>query len=143
MAALQLDLLPDEIHRIVNFLGYGRISAPVWFIGMEEGLGSVSPQDAVGNLKARGGFEPIMDLYQSCLRLRNHGRPIDIEQHPPSTQVWRFMAKIMRAYIGEQNWQDKEAAKEYVQFRLGRHDGDTFLTELSPFQRAKRLTQHG
>jgi len=42
------------------------------------------------------------------------------------------MAKIMRAYNGEQNWQDKKAAKEYVQFRLGRHDGDTFLTELSP-----------
>lgn len=132
LAALQLDLLPDEIQRIVSFLGYGRISAPVWFIGIEEGLGGVSLEEAVKNLKARGSFELTMDLYEACLNLQEAGQPIDIVTHTPSTQVWRFMAKIMRAYMGEQNWRDPKAAKEYVQSRLGRHDGDTFLTELSP-----------
>lgn len=47
------------------------------------------------------------------------------------------MAKIMRAYMEEQHWRDPEAAEEYVQFRLGRHDGDTFLTELSPIPAGK------
>jgi hypothetical protein len=129
---LQLDLTPEEIQRIVNFLGYGRITAPVWFIGMEEGLGRMSSEDAVRSLKARGSFEPTMDLYQACLNLRQGGQPIDIETNPPSTPVWKFMAKIMRAIHGEQNWRHPALAKEYVQFRLGRCGGDSFLTELSP-----------
>lgn len=82
MAALRLDLPPEEIQRIVGFLGYGRISAPVWFIGVEEGLGGVSSEEAVKNLKARGGFESTMDLYEACLKLQEAGQPIEHRDAP-------------------------------------------------------------
>lgn len=126
-------LSPEEITRIVNFLGYGRLSAPVWFIGKEEGLGEMSSQDAAKNLKARATFEQTMDLYEAHLKLLEGGHPINVELNPPSTQVWRFMGKIMLARSGQEDWNDSESAKRYVRFRLGRRDGDTFLTELSPF----------
>jgi hypothetical protein len=65
--------------------------------------------------------------------------PIDIEKKPPSTQVWRWMAKVTRARNGCKDWADPQLAKKYVQFRLGRSEGETFLTELSPIP-AKKAT---
>ena len=47
------------------------------------------------------------------------------------------MAKIMRAYNGNKEWGNLEAVKEYVRFKLGRSDGQTFLTELSPIPAGK------
>jgi hypothetical protein len=74
----QPDLSPEEIGRIVNFLGYGSPSAPVWFMGIEEGLGNMNSQDISQNLKARATFESTMDLREAHIRLRERGRPIDI-----------------------------------------------------------------
>lgn len=55
-AGTQLDLSSDEVDRIIGFLGYGRVSAPVGFIGLEEGLGRRNDLDAVPNLKARASL---------------------------------------------------------------------------------------
>jgi hypothetical protein len=132
IVAEQLDLSPEQITRIVGFLGYGRLSAPVWFIGIEEGLGGMNPQEASKNLKARAKFGKTMDLHEAHKRLLEGGRPIDIENKPPSTQVWRYMAKIMLAYNGNKEWKNRESVEEYVRFKLGRYNGQTFLTELSP-----------
>ena len=100
MIAHQPELSAEEVGRIVNFLGYGRPSAPVWFMGIEEGLGNMNSQDISANLKARASFENTMDLREAHMRLRERGRPIDIENQPPSTQVWQWMAKIMLARQG-------------------------------------------
>jgi hypothetical protein len=134
IVAEQLDLLPDEMTRILSFLGYGCLSAPVWFVGIEEGLGKMNSEDASTNLKARANFDKTMDLYEAHTRLREKGRPIDIESEPPSTQVWQYMAKIMLAYNGDKEWGNPKSgrAREYVRFQLGRYNGQTFLTELSP-----------
>jgi hypothetical protein len=51
------DLSIEEVEGIVRFLGYGRPSAPVWFIGLEEGLGKMNSEDDRKNLKARASFE--------------------------------------------------------------------------------------
>ena len=131
MVEFHPNLSEEEIRAIVSFLGYGRPSAPVWFIGLEEGLGHMDSDDAIRNLKARGKFGRVMDLYDAHLDLEEKGRPINIENKPPSTQVWRWMAKIMLAVEGL-DWRDRNLAKDYVRFRLGRADGDTFMTELSP-----------
>ncbi|MEO6816048.1 MAG: hypothetical protein ABI177_05050 [Edaphobacter sp.] len=40
--------------------------------------------------------------------------------------------KIMLARAGHKDWRDTKAAKDYVRYHLGRSNGDTFLTELSP-----------
>jgi hypothetical protein len=136
----EFNLSPEEIERIVNFQGYGRSDAPVCFIGIEEGLGKMTEDDAKWNLKARGNFEAVMDLRDAHLRLREGGQPIDIETRQRFTQVWQYMAKVMltrkSASDGEKN---KNCMKlpfvEYIRFRLGRGDdkkGETFMTELSP-----------
>lgn len=122
----------EELAKVINFLGYGSLSDSVWFIGIEEGLGEMGTGDANMNLKARGSFEETMDLYEAHRRLQRNENPIDIETKPPSTQVWRWIAKIMRARKGNSDWGDRNHAKEYVQYSLGRRGGGTFLTELSP-----------
>jgi hypothetical protein len=157
VTAHQPDLSTEEIGRIVNFLGYGRPSAPVWFMGIEEGLGNMNSQDVYENLKSRAGFEGTMDLREAHMRLREQGRPIDIENQPPSTQVWQWMAKIMLARQGYEDWSDlvstkedtrsrarkhiQSCAKKYIQYQLGRSNGNTFLTELSPIPAAKTTDQ--
>jgi len=149
----QLELSAEEIGQIVNFLGYGCPSAPVWFMGIEEGLGNMNSQDISANLKARASFDGTMDLREAHLRLLQQGRPINIEKQPPSTQVWQWMAKIMLARQGIEDWNDlistnketrsrarkhiQSCAKKYIQYQLGRSNGDTFLTELSPIPAAK------
>jgi hypothetical protein len=133
----RFDLSPQEATRIATFLGYGNPAAPVWFIGFEEGLGKMSDDEAMKNLKVRGGFDSVMDLREAHMQLLEEGKPIDIEIDPPSTQVWRFMAKIMLARAGCKDWHTSKAAKEYVKTKLGRKGGDTFLTELSPIPKGK------
>jgi len=127
-----LSLSIEEIGRIIGFLGYGRLSAPVWFIGIEEGLGRANSEEALNNLKARGGFAPIMDLREAHLLLRESGQCIDVETKRVFVAVWIWMAKIMQAYGGKEGWRNLESAKEYVRTQLGRFSGETFLTELSP-----------
>ncbi len=133
----RFDLTPQEAKKIASFLGYGSPEAPVWFVGYEEGLGNMSDDEAMKNLKVRGGFDSVMDLREAHLQLLEEGRHIDIEINPPSTLVWRFMAKIALARNGCADWQKSNTAKDYVKGKLGRrklgHGGDdTFLTELSP-----------
>jgi hypothetical protein len=80
-----LDFLSnEEIATISNFLSYGSLHAPVWFIGIEEDLGQAGSHDIVKNLKARGSFAETVDLYKAHCRLQKHGQPIDIETKPPS-----------------------------------------------------------
>jgi hypothetical protein len=125
------------VTKIATFLGYGNLAAPVWFIGFEEGLGKISDGEAIKNLKARGSFDNVMDLREAHLQLLETDKPIDIEIDPPSTQVWRFMAKIMLARHGCKDWYTSKAAKQYVMKKLGRNGGNTFLTELSPIPKGK------
>jgi hypothetical protein len=102
----------------------------------------MSDNEAMKNLKARGSFNSVMDLREAHLQLLEKGKQIDIEIDPPSTQVWRFMAKIMLARDGCKDWHTSKAAKQYVMKKLGRKGsdtfpGDTFLTELSPIPKGK------
>jgi hypothetical protein len=141
MIGPQIALSSEETDRIVSFTGYGRPNAPVWFLGLEEGLGDMNSAEAVANLKVRAGFENVMDLRNAHhLRLRENGSPIDWDNRPPKTQVWLYMAKIMRAFNNKEDCcSNLDAAKEYVQTRLGRSNpeiGQTFLTELSPIPAA-------
>jgi hypothetical protein len=53
------NLSRKEVHRILGFLGYGRSSAPIWFIGLEEGLSSDQPADFSHNLQARGAWDDV------------------------------------------------------------------------------------
>lgn len=129
---LTQDVGRDAIANILGFIGYGNLAAPLWFIGLEEGLGGMDDADVAANLVARGRFDETMDLAQSHMTLVERGRPYDLSQRDRFTPVWLWMARFARAIEGAPDWQDLELAKEYVRNRLGRSDGSTFLTYGSP-----------
>jgi len=137
--ATELDLSIEEINRIVGFLGYGNPAAPVWFVGIEEGLGNMNSADTLNNLKARGSFKNTMDLRDAHLLLKEHGQSIEIQSKRNFTPVWEYMSKIMLARKGksESEWRNLEAVRHYVRNKLGRSGGETFLTELSPIPSKK------
>ena len=126
------DLARDAIANILGFIGYGNLAAPLWFIGLEEGLGGMDNADIATNLVARGRFDETMDLAQSHMTLVERGRPYDLSQRDRFTPVWLWMARFARAIEGAPDWQDLELAKKYVRNRLGRSDGSTFFTYGSP-----------
>jgi hypothetical protein len=74
----------------------------------------------------------IMELQAAHLSLREAGRPYDLTKRTKFTQVWVWAAKIARSLGGAADWQHVERAKNYIRFRLGRLDGQTFLTNRSP-----------
>ena len=77
---------------MLNVSAYPLADLKFWFIGMEEGLGKMSSQDTVRNLKARASFEKTMDLREAHMRLQEGGRPIDIEKKTlllRSGNLWR------------------------------------------------------
>jgi hypothetical protein len=125
-----MEFTPAEKDRLLNFLGYGRLAAPYWFLGMEEGTGGEKDGTKLieQNVRIRArDFEPVMDLYTSHLLFN-----IDITQLQRFTPVWLWMAKLLRGLNGASDWQDVPKAKAYIRSQLGRKDGETFLTELLP-----------
>lgn len=133
-------LTAEEQTGIMSFLGYGNPQANIWFVGLEEGLGgAMSLEEEGSNLRARGSWAPLMDLHEAHLTLREAGRPIDISQpRPGSTTVWMWMARICLAFEGwSYSKHDKETVHKYVRTKLGRREGASFMTELSPVPCAK------
>ncbi len=133
-------LTPSEVDKILAFLGYGNPSAPIWFMGLEEGIGEAGDEDYDHNLRERAKFEPIMDLFVAHLQLHEHGEPINLENRAKFTAVWIWMAKVCLARENGRIPENLAEVKEYVRKKLGRSNGETFLTELSPIPRkhAKR-----
>ncbi len=50
-----MPLTEAELNHLVDFIGYGRLDADVWFLGMEEAGGDES------NIRARLKFRPVED----------------------------------------------------------------------------------
>jgi hypothetical protein len=125
-------LTQEQINCIRGFLGYGNPAASVWFIGLEESIGEMSESDVRHNLKARGQWSPVMDLFESHLTLVEGGAPYDIRHRSRYTQVWTWIAKFARAHGGASNWDDLSLAKTYVRESLGRFSGDVFMTYVMP-----------
>lgn len=113
-------LSKEELNHVLTFEGYGNKCAPYWFLGMEEGGGSME------QLRERANsFGPVEDLYTAHVKLGFE----NMYRHVP---VWRIMSKLILAINGADNWQQTDSAREYQATKLGRSDGETFLTELMP-----------
>jgi hypothetical protein len=48
-----------ELDHLLDFIGYGRLEAPVWFLGQGEAGGGEQ------NVRARIGWQPVMDCEQA------------------------------------------------------------------------------
>ena len=113
-------LSKEELERALKFEGYGNKSAPFWFIGMEEGGGSIE------QLRKR------VRQYDSVEYLHGSPAKIGLETKYLHVPTWRVMSKLIMAMQGTRGWQETSSAREYQASKLGRADGDTFLTELMP-----------
>jgi hypothetical protein len=80
-----------------------------------------SEVEARENLMARGKFDPVMDLAEAHLGLRERGEPIDIANRTSfTTRVWIWMGRFALAHTRtSEDWRDREAAKQYVREKLG------------------------
>jgi len=113
-------LSKEELERALKFEGYGNKSAPFWFIGMEEGGGSIE------QLRKR------VRQYDSVEYLHGSPAKIGLETKYLHVPTWRVMSKLTMAMQGTPGWEDTSSAREYQATNLGHADGDTFLTEMMP-----------
>ena len=108
--------------RLLAFLGYGRLDAPVWFLGMEEAGGGEE------QLLRRSEFEHVEDLRDAHRTLgitRFHERPRYLQP------VWNKMCEVMLRIEGNPS-PTTEERRAYQAERLGRSDGNSLLLELLP-----------
>jgi hypothetical protein len=74
-------LSKDQLEKALCFEGYGRKSAPYWFLGMEEDGGSI--EELVERVKL---FDSVEDLYSVHAKL---GLEETMHRHVPT---WRVMS---------------------------------------------------
>jgi len=121
MAALQ----PNELEHLLNFVGYGRLEAPVWFLGMEEAGGGEA------NLRARLKFRTMEDCAEAH-------RLLGITKHHWGRRViqrtWRGMCYLMLKLDNQAT--DAENIRNYQAESLGRFGGQTLLVELMPIPKS-------
>ena len=118
--------------RIEQFIGYGRLDAPIVFVGMEEGLADVAALHS--DLLRRSQFEQTMDVKQAHQGIAD-GESLFTDS-PRRQPTWRVMADLMLHFDGRKFSSPKErssARRAYRAKRLGRKDGDSMLTELLPY----------
>jgi len=120
-------LSSKERAKLLGFIGYGNLGAPVWFIGMEE-RGHTEER-----LRQRLKFRRVEDLARAhdILGITKH-------HHPPFKlqPTWRTMCEIMLRLANIKPTRDN--LKWYQTAQLGQFDSDTFLTELLPIPAPNR-----
>lgn len=114
-------LQDHELEHLLNFVGYGRLDAPVWFLGMEEAGGGEE------NIRARLKFRTVEDCAEAH-------RTLGITKHHWGKRViqrtWRGMCYLMLKM--ENKPTDVESIRRYQAESLGRFGGQTLLVELMP-----------
>lgn len=105
-------------------IGYGRLHAPYWFIGMEE-----SCDDAGLEIEARMAGGAIEDVFDAHQRLAPLFDPLFV---PPVRlqPTWRPLIATLLTATGHAY--TPAAARAYQANRLGRSDGETVLAEMLP-----------
>ena len=115
-------LTTDEISNLLDFVGYGNLDGPVWFLGMEEGGGGEE------RIRIQSNFERIEDLRDA------HVNKMGITRHHCGNRVlqstWKRMCHIMLSLAGVPY--DVSTLRTYQANHLGSFGGDTLVTELMP-----------
>jgi hypothetical protein len=110
--------------------GYGRWTAPFWFVGMEPG-GTDDHASYESWLRLGGG--ELIDCRAHHLDSNEHAPTVVTEWHrdhePPTQPTWRKLIQLLLAYEGKPT--DMDAVREYQRAPWGSLDGETALIELS------------
>ena len=116
--------------RIENFVGYGSATAPVVFIGMEEGLKDETR--LLEDLLVRSRWpDRVMDLEKAHDGIAGTELYFD-PARAPRQSTWRVMADLMLRWEGNRD-PSRTDRKRYRALSLGRSDGKTLLAELLPY----------
>ena len=118
---LTTGITEHELEHLLNFVGYGKLNAEVWFLGMEEAGGGES------NIRSRLKFRQVEDCAEahSILGITKHHSGRKIIQ-----RTWRGMCYIMLRLEGKEV--DTESIRNYQADYLGRFQGTSLLCELFP-----------
>lgn len=116
----------NELNQLLNFVGYGRLDADVWFLGMEEAGGGEH------NIRSRLKFRQVEDCAEAhqILGITKHHSGKKIIQ-----RTWRGMCYIMLRLEGKAI--DRESIRHYQADYLGRFQGNSLLCELMPIPKPR------
>lgn len=119
------------------FLGYGNLSAPVWFIGLEEG-GGQDLAEIEQRVRAweRRGAEPVEDL-------AGFHREIGVTRffdgrRPVLQRTWNALMKTLQAYRAAPA--DAETRRRLQSNEFGATDGPVALLELLPLPSKDKIS---
>jgi len=119
-------IIDAELEHLLNFIGYGRLDADIWFLGMEEAGGGDE------NIRTRLKFRSVEDNAEAHKMLGItylHWGKRKIQR------TWRGMCYIMLSLEGKEP--TIERIRSYQAEKLGRLEGNTLLTELMPIPKPK------
>lgn len=110
-----------ELEQLLNFVGYGKLDADVWFLGMEEAGGGEA------NIRARLKFRTVEDCAEAhqILGITKHHTGKKVIQ-----RTWWGMCYLMLRLAGQPA--DRESIRNYQADALGRFQGNSLLCELMP-----------
>lgn len=118
-----------ELHNFSHkFLGYGNLSSPLWFIGMEEGGGN-SKEEIASRIKAwiNLGRDEVCDIFMFHIEIGDNDFFIE---KPKIQKTWN---KLIRLQLGiESISPTTNDVRDFQRDKLGRLDSKNALIELMP-----------
>jgi hypothetical protein len=128
---------PIELAALHSY-GYGRWSAPYWFIGPEPGKAKKEGDNLAERCRAwlrlcpdgpaSGGVVDCFEHHELFGR-RDLFEAINGAKRPPTQSTWRQIIRLLLAYQDKRC--DNDAIADYQATKWGRKDGDTCVVELS------------
>ncbi|MBY0612140.1 MAG: hypothetical protein K2P80_08140 [Beijerinckiaceae bacterium] len=109
-----------------NWFGYGRWSAPYWFIGMEPGGENTHSYEAWMQL----GATELIDC--RAHHLASNSTRWHVGVHPPTQPTWRRLIQLLLGFKGERT--DLDSVRIYQQNEWGSLEGETAVIWLSALQ---------
>jgi len=123
-------LISDQLleEYIERFFGYGNLSGPIWYVGMEEG-GEANVENISSILErwVDNGKTNVHDIAPAKSAPTN---PWFNQGSPPIQPTWGKLIRSALHAIGEEV--SNESIRRYQANRLARDDSETCLIELMP-----------
>lgn len=121
---------------LYNWLGYGNINAPIWFMGIEEGGAEIWRNKTITlnqSLEFRSKFSNQMDFRYVWENIYN----ISLESFS-GPNVWRYMVAFLLEWEGRSSSPIDIQNYIFKSKQLGREDSNHFLGELMPLPKISK-----
>lgn len=123
--------------RIQNFFGYGSLDAPVWFVGMEEGLGHKSDIDRKLEIRFRAADgKVVIDMRKDLRELEEHMKWF--ERGGKIQPTWKYPIALYLFFRNKNRSVTKEEIRHHQTVILGDCEiKETVTIELMPLPAQK------